>query len=93
MSELASVQAMVYGFVQGVFFRDFVDRKAGQLGLSGYVRNLPGGSVEVLAEGERKKLEELITCLKVGPPAARVKKVTSKWSDYTGRYSDFRIRY
>ena len=93
MSELASVQAMVYGFVQGVFFRDFVDRKAIQLGLSGYVRNLPGGNVEVLAEGERKKLEELITCLKVGPPAARVKRVVTSWSEYTGSYSGFRIRY
>jgi len=93
MSELASVQAIACGYVQGVFFRAFVDRKAGQLGLNGYVRNLPGGSVEVLAEGERENLEKLIAYLKVGPPAARVKEVTTRWSDYTGKYTGFRIRY
>ncbi len=55
MTDLASVKAVVYGYVQGVFFRDFVSRQAAQLGLTGYVRNLPGGkAVEVHAEGERK---------------------------------------
>ena len=93
MSELASVQSIVYGYVQGVFFRAFVDRRASQLGLKGYVRNLRGGSVEVLAEGERENLEELIAYLEVGPPAAKVKEVTTKWSDYTGKYTGFRIRY
>ena len=91
MSELASVQAIACGYVQGVFFRAFVDQKASQLGLNGYVRNLPGGSVEVLAEGERENLEELIAYLEVGPPAARVKEVTTRWSDYTGKYTGFRI--
>ncbi len=93
MTDLASVQAIVYGYVQGVFFRAFASRRATGLGLTGYVRNLPGGTVEVQAEGERKQLEELIGYLKVGPPAARVEKVETNWSEYTGSYSRFSIRY
>jgi acylphosphatase len=91
--ELASVQATVYGYVQGVFFRAFVSRRAEELNLTGYVRNLPGGEVEVVAEGERKQMEKLISQLKVGPPAARVERVAAKWSEYSGSYSGFRIRY
>ena len=93
MTDLASVQAIVYGYVQGVFFRDFVSRRAKELGLTGYVRNLPGGTVEVQAEGERKQLEELIGYLKVGPPPAKVEKVVTNWSGYTGSYSRFSVRY
>jgi len=93
MTDLASVQAIVYGYVQGVFFRAFVVEWANELGLTGYVRNLRGGTVEVLAEGERKQVEKLIGYLKVGPPGARVEKVVTNWSEYTGGYSGFRIRY
>lgn len=94
MADLALVQATVYGRVQGVFFRAFVSRQATQLGLTGYVHNLPDGeAVEVHAEGERKQLEELISYLKIGPPGAKVQKVETSWSDYTGSYSRFSIRY
>ena len=94
MTDLASVQAVVYGIVQGVFFRDFVHGQANRLGLTGYVRNLPSGeAVEVHAEGERKRLEELISYLKIGPPGAEVEKVETSWSEYTGNYSYFSIRY
>ncbi len=79
MGELSAVQAIIYGRVQGVFFRDFVARRAAELCLTGYVRNLPDGSVEVLAEGERKQLERLIGYLKVGPSVARVEKVVTSW--------------
>ena len=93
MADLASVRVIVYGYVQGVFFRDFASRRATHLGLTGYVRNLPGGIVEVNAEGERKQLDQLIGYLKVGPPSAKVEKVVTNWSEYTGSYSGFRIRY
>jgi len=93
-SDLASVQVTVYGSVQGVFFRAFVSQQAKALGLAGYARNLPGGeAVEVVAEGERKQLEELASRLKVGPPAARVGKVVTNWAEYSGSYSGFSIRY
>ena len=94
MSELASVHAIVYGRVQGVFFRAFVSRQAAELGLTGYVRNLRDReAVEVQAEGERKQLEKLVDHLKVGPPGARVEKVVTDWSEHTGSYSGFSIRY
>lgn len=93
MTELAAIQAVVYGHVQGVFFRTFVSRHARELGLTGYARNLPGGEVEVHAEGEKGKLAELVEYLKLGPPAARVEKVATNWSAYAGAYSSFTIRY
>lgn len=93
MTDLAAVQAMVYGRVQGVFFRAFVSQRATELGLNGYVRNVRGGGVEVRAEGERKKLEELIGHLKLGPPHARVEKVVTNWLQYTDTYTFFEITY
>ena len=93
MSDFASVRVIVYGRVQGVFFRDFTSRQARELGLTGYVRNSPDGkAVEVQTEGERNKLERLIDHLKVGPPAAKVEKIVVNWSEYTGSYSSFDIR-
>jgi acylphosphatase len=89
----AAVRIMVYGRVQGVFFRAFAAQKARPLGLKGYVQNVPrGDAVEVVAEGERKKLEELISYLNVGPPAARVEKVLTNWSEHIGRFTEFSIR-
>jgi acylphosphatase len=94
MSDLASIQVIVYGRVQGVYFRAFTSRRARELGLTGYARNLRSEeAVEVHAEGERKQLEELIKHLTAGPPSARVEKVVTDWSDYTGDYTDFSIRY
>ena len=94
MADLASVRVIVFGYVQGVFFRDFASRRARELGLTGYVRNLRDiEAVEVNAEGERKQLEQLIGYLEVGPPTAKVTKVVTNWSEYTGSYSGFKIRY
>jgi acylphosphatase len=91
--DLASVHAVVYGYVQGVFFRSFVSQRAGELGLSGYVCNLPQGAVEVVAEGEKGQLEKLIGYLHTGPPAAKVERVAINWSGYSGKYADFSVRY
>ena len=94
MTDLVSVQAIVHGRVQGVFFRAFTSRQARELSLTGYVRNLPDGkAVEVHAEGERKQLERLIDYLKTGPPGARVEKVTTNWLGYGGNYPGFSIMY
>jgi len=93
MTKKVSLHAIIHGRVQGVFFRDFIDTRANRLGITGYVRNLPDGSVEVQAEGERERIEELIDCLRAGSPAAGVEKVVTAWSEYTGDYSSFNIRY
>jgi acylphosphatase len=78
--------------VQGVNFRIFVLRHARSMGLTGYVRNLSKGRVvEVVAEGEREKLEQLLKQLEVGPRLAKVKRVEVNWSEYSGGYSQFRI--
>ncbi len=91
MSELVSLKAMVYGRVQGVLFRNFVERHAQELGLTGYVRNMAEGTVEVHAEGAREQLEQLTGFLEQGPPRASVDKVEATWSEYSGKYPDFRI--
>jgi acylphosphatase len=94
MAELASLSVRVHGLVQGVYFRSFVQRQARALGLTGYVRNLPDGvTVEVRAEGDREKLEELVKRLNVGPAGARVDCVEVTWSECSDRFRDFRVRY
>lgn len=94
LTDLASVRVMVYGRVQGVYFRAFTLRQATELGLTGYVRNLPNGdAVEVRAEGERDKLAKLIDYLKIGPPGAKVARVEASEAEYTGGYAKFSIRY
>jgi acylphosphatase len=92
MAEMASLQAFIHGRVQGVFFRASVEGWAEELNLTGYVRNRPGETVEVFAEGEKPQLDKLVEKLKVGPPAARVDEVTIKWGGYKGEFSNFRIR-
>ena len=93
-SDLAALRVLIHGDVQGVYFRAFATQKARGLGLKGYVSNLPrGDSIEVVAEGERSRLEELLTYLNMGPPAARVKRLVTSWSEPSGRYTEFGIKY
>ena len=66
---------VVSGGVQGVGFRWFVLRHAQRDGLTGFARNLPDGSVEVVAAGDVVALERLAAALRVGPPHARVDEV------------------
>ena len=93
MENSVFVRAIVYGRVQGVFFRTFVEEHAQRLGLVGYVRNLPSGAVEVVAEGEREHVSKLVERLKMGPPAAIVDRVEISWSEYSGDHSGFGVRY
>ena len=94
MADGAHLSAIVYGRVQGVFFRYSVRNVAKKLGLKGYVRNLASGdAVEVQAEGEKRQLNKLLEQLKVGPPGARVERVEVKWADYSGRFDDFSVGY
>jgi acylphosphatase len=92
MVEMASLQAFVHGRVQGVFFRAAVESWATDLNLAGYVRNLPGDIVEVVAEGEKPRLEKLAERLKTGPPAAKVDNLKLTWSEYQGEFTRFSIR-
>ena len=91
MDELAALQAVAKGRVQGVYYRAFTSKNATSLNLKGYVHNLPDRSVEIYAEGEKKQLEKLVEQLKKGPPGARVDNLTLNWSQYTGVYHDFSV--
>ena len=74
------LRATVHGRVQGVFFRDFTLAHARALGLAGWVRNVSDGvSVEVLAQGNRPALEELLAHLRRGPHGAHVERVDVEW--------------
>ncbi len=87
------LHAVVHGDVQGVGFRYFVQRKAQQLGLRGWVRNNDDGTVEVVAEGERGALEQLKRALDEGPRMARVDKVDAQWSSATGTLGGFDLAW
>ena len=94
MTDLARIDAVVQGRVQGVFFRGSTRKRAAELGLTGTVMNMPErGKVEVHAEGDREQLEKLLDFLKTGPRGARVDKVDAGWSVYTGSFSVFSIIY
>ncbi len=93
MPNLAHLDARIHGQVQGVYYRAFTARLAKSLGLRGYVRNAKSGDVELAAEGDRDKLEELLRQLWTGPPEAVVESIDSKWSEFTGQYSNFDVRY
>ena len=85
------IHCLVRGRVQGVFFRASTQREAKRLGLTGWVKNLPDGTVEVVAEGEDDSLKEFLGWVQRGPTAARVERVDSRWRGYTGEWGDFRI--
>jgi len=84
--------ARVYGEVQGVGYRYFARRNALALGLRGYARNLADGTVEVLAEGTRSTLEELVRRLERGPSAAEVQRVETAWESAGGTFAGFQVR-
>ena len=88
----ARVHLIVSGRVQGVFFRHSAMEQARQLGLSGWVRNVPSGEVEIMAEGPRKSLEMFYAWAHDGPPSARVEEVREEWSGYRGEFSGFHVR-
>jgi acylphosphatase len=85
------LEATVHGFVQGVFFRHNTRVEATRLGLAGTVRNRPDGTVGVIAEGPRGRLDCLLSWLHRGPELAEVERVDVEWKDATGACSDFRI--
>lgn len=84
--------ATFHGVVQGVYFRAHCQEKAEDLGLEGFVRNLPGGGVEAVFEGERALVQECIEWNRTSQPAARVTSVDVAWSEATGEFRGFEVR-
>jgi acylphosphatase len=87
----ARVRLKIYGRVQGVFFRASTLDKAKELGLSGWVRNNPDGSVEVLAEGFKEGIEKLVEWSRAGPRHAVVNRVDIQWERFVDEFTGFTI--
>ncbi|NPA17154.1 MAG: acylphosphatase [Aquificae bacterium] len=85
--------AVFAGTVQGVGFRYFVRSKAKEFGVKGYVRNLPDGTVEVVAEGDEKTLWEFFRAIENGPPLAEVTDIRYQFEEKDGGFTDFEILY
>ena len=85
------IHAFVYGVVQGVNFRYNTMKFAKSLRLTGWVKNLPDGSVEVVAEGEEEKIESFVYFLKKGSFLARIDKLDVTKETYKGEFQDFDI--
>jgi len=84
---------IISGDVHGVGYRFTAIEVARDLGLTGLVRNNPDGSVEIVAEGPREKLENLITWAKKGPPLARVDDAKINWQQASGEFDTFEVNY
>jgi len=82
---------IVLGFVQGVGFRRFIKNKAQNLSLTGYVKNLPDGRVEVLAQGSKEKIEELVKVTEKGNWFSDIKDVVVDWEKEVVNFSEFSI--
>lgn len=89
MSQQRSLHARVSGRVQGVAFRWNTVREAQRLELTGRVRNLVDGCVEVVAEGDPERLEQLLLWLRKGPPGSRVDDVQFHFEDASAQYREF----
>jgi Acylphosphatases len=93
MEKLVRVHIFVEGLVQGVFFRSTTRSVAKKYNIKGWVKNLPDGRVEIVAEGREEDIKKLIEFCKRGPPAAIVTDVQIFWEEYKGEFDDFEIRY
>ncbi len=90
-ADLERVDLLVSGRVQGVFYRHSTLAEAQRLGLVGTVRNLPDGGVEVIAEGPRDRLDELVAWCHRGPPMAQVAEVIVKRGPARGEFHTFQV--
>ena len=84
---------LISGLVQGVGYRFFAIRAARERGVGGWVRNLPDGRVEVLAEGTLEALNELLADLRRGPRGARVSAIEESEELSSGKFSDFDVLF
>jgi acylphosphatase len=90
--DYARLHLWVSGRVQGVFFRGAAVAEARTLALTGWVRNLIDGRVEIVAEGRRSALSALRAWAYQGPPAARVTRVEDEWAPFRGEFGAFDVR-
>lgn len=91
MESEKQIEIMIFGQVQGVFFRQGVKIKADELRITGFVKNLGDDSVKIIAEGKEEKLQELIEWCRKGTEFSEVKDIKIKWLERTGEFKNFEI--
>jgi len=89
----SAVHMIVRGRVQGVGFRFFVRGQASVMGVAGWVKNLPDGSVEIHAEAEREVLEKFVEKVRRGPVFAHVDEIVEDWTEPENAYYNFNIEF
>ncbi|MEA1980381.1 MAG: acylphosphatase [candidate division Zixibacteria bacterium] len=82
-----------YGLVQGVGYRYYCNRSALAIGLTGWVKNCPDSTVELVVEGKKNNIEIILDELKIGPSSANVTKIDIKWGEYKNEFSGFEVRF
>lgn len=87
------VRVIFHGRVQGVWFRAFTREQASAAKLTGWVRNLPNGSVEALFAGEEETINQVIEKCRQGPPSAQVENIELHWEPASGEFPTFEVRY
>ena len=90
---LCAAHLKIIGKVQGVWYRASTQDEAVRLGLTGWVANMPDGSVEAHAEGDKSVIETFVKWCHEGPPLACVDKVAVQWIEPTGKFSEFGVQY
>ncbi len=88
----ARSKVIVKGIVQGVNFRYYTHRQAVRLNLTGWVRNLPDGSVAAVFEGDDQDVEAMVQWCRQGPPSSRVMELVVQPEDYKGEFNSFSIK-
>ena len=93
-NNIVAIHCVVSGLVQGVGFRWFVEKTANNTGVSGWVRNLPDGNVEIEAEGRKQALEIFLKAIETGHGIARVNSVEIEWfATAKNSYKSFEITH
>lgn len=91
--EKARLHLFLSGKVQGVRFRLFTLESSSKFNINGWVRNRFNRNVEVMAEGNKEKLEKFLKLLEKGPPRSDVESIKKEWLPATGDFKKFRIRF
>lgn len=91
--DIQRLHIYIAGRVQGVFYRDWTRRSAQELGLKGWVKNLPDRRVEAVFEGPKSGLEQILRRCHDGPGPARVDHVDAIWEKATGEFKTFKVIY
>jgi len=86
-----AAKIVVKGTVQGIFFRQFVKGHADKLRLTGFVRNLESGDVEIIAEGDGDQIERLVRFVEKGPEHSQIRHVGVEERKWSGEFKEFKV--